>query len=68
MTEYKFQNSIYFLLGYANPSIKLRVKKEILGNISPAEEAELLTKTSKFDIGFHPDDKNKAHIETTVRF
>ena len=37
----KYQNSIAFLLENANPSIKLRVKKEVLGNITAEEEAEL---------------------------
>ena len=37
----KYQNSIAFLLENANPSIKLRVKKEVLGSITPEEEAEL---------------------------
>lgn len=32
---------IGFLLENANPSIKLRVKKEILGNITPEEENDL---------------------------
>lgn len=35
---------IDFLLDKANPSIVLRVKKEVLGSISPAEEASLLEK------------------------
>lgn len=37
----EFQNSINFLLEHANPSIKLRVKKEILNNITLKEEREL---------------------------
>ena len=37
----KLQNYIDFLLENANPSIKLRVKKEILGSINAEEEAEL---------------------------
>ncbi len=38
---HKFQNSIDFLLANANPSIKLRVKKEILGCITDQEEKAL---------------------------
>ena len=34
---------IAFLMESANPSIKLRVKKEVLGAISAAEEAELVS-------------------------
>ena len=37
----KMQKSIEFLLENANPSIKLRVKKEILGDITAEEEVEL---------------------------
>ena len=36
------KRSIDFLLEYANPSIRLRSKKEILGNITAEEEAELI--------------------------
>lgn len=39
--QYQLQPPINFLFAHANPSIKLRVKKEILGNITPQEEAEL---------------------------
>ena len=39
----RYQNAINFLLENANPSIKLRIKKEILGNISPKEEMDLQT-------------------------
>lgn len=35
----KFQKAIEFLLENANPSIRLRVKKEILGGITAEEEA-----------------------------
>ena len=38
----KIQKSVDFLLENANPSIKLRVKKEILGNITAEEEALLI--------------------------
>ena len=36
------QNLIAFLLENANPSIRLRVKKEILGSITAEEESELI--------------------------
>jgi len=39
--EHKYQKSIDFLLENAGPSIRYRVKKEILGNISHEEEADL---------------------------
>lgn len=39
----KYQKSIDYLLDNANPSIKLRVKKEILGGINSKEEAELIS-------------------------
>ena len=38
----KFQKAIDFLLEIANPSIHLRVKKELLGSITAEEEAELI--------------------------
>lgn len=38
--QHPFQNTIDFLLANANPSTKLRVKKEVLGEISAQEEAE----------------------------
>ena len=41
------QNLIAFLLENANPSIKLRVKKEILGSITPEEEANLIAKIAE---------------------
>lgn len=41
MDERLFQKSISFLLANANPSIKLRVKKEILGSITAEEEKKL---------------------------
>ena len=37
-----YQKSIDFLLENANPSIRLRVKKEILGSITAEEETELI--------------------------
>ena len=37
----KFQKAIAFLFENANPSIKLRVKKEILGSITAEEESAL---------------------------
>ncbi len=39
--SFDFQKSISFLLANANPSIKLRVKKEILGSITFEEEKAL---------------------------
>ncbi len=39
--RYEMQSAIDFLLAHANPSIKLRVKKEVLGSITSQEEAEL---------------------------
>lgn len=42
----KHTNSVRFLLENANPSIRLRVKKEILGNITPEEEADLIAEIS----------------------
>ena len=42
MFKEKMFKSIAFLLENANPSIKLRVKKEILGSIAPEEESELI--------------------------
>ena len=41
-TYYKYQNSIAFLLENANPSSRLRVKKEVLGRITAEEEADLI--------------------------
>jgi len=71
---YNFQKSIDFLLENANPSIRLRVKKEILGNITPEEEAELIAQIKEEPIykliascqkengwlgnGFHGPNKN----------
>lgn len=43
----KFQESVDFLLENANPSIKLRVKKEILGSITPKEEANLIAEITE---------------------
>ena len=41
MFEKKYSKSIDFLLKNAGPSIRYRVKKEILGNITVKEEIEL---------------------------
>lgn len=41
------KTSISFLFENANPSIKLRVKKEILGSISPEEELELIAEITE---------------------
>ncbi len=43
----KYSKSINFLLENANPSIKLRVKKEILGSISPDEEKQLIAQITR---------------------
>ena len=43
----KFQKAVDFLLQNANPSIKLRVKKEILGSIIPEEEADLIAEITE---------------------
>ena len=43
----KIQRLIDFLLTYANPSIKLRVKQEVLSCITPKEEAELQSQIRK---------------------
>ena len=75
----KHQKSIDFLLENANPSIKLRVKKEILGSITAEEEAELISQIKKEPIytliascqkengwlgnGFHGPNKNAGHYE-----
>ena len=45
-----YQNLIDFLLENANPSIKLRVKKEILGNITAEEEAALIAQIKQEQI------------------
>lgn len=75
----KYTKSIEFLLKNANPSIKLRVKKEILGEIDPKEEAELEAQIMKEPIsvlvancqkengwlgnGFHGPNKNAGPYE-----
>ncbi|MBR5779726.1 MAG: hypothetical protein IKY21_03775 [Clostridia bacterium] len=75
----KFQKAIDFLLQNANPSIKLRVKKEILGSITPEEEAELQAlilneKIIRFmaekqqengwiGLGFHGSNKNAGQYD-----
>ncbi len=43
----RYQNAINFLLENANPSIKLRIKKEILGDISKKEEMDLQSQITK---------------------
>ena len=45
-----YQKSIDFLLKNANPSIRLRVKKEVLGNITVVEEAELIAQIKEESI------------------
>ncbi len=68
-----------FLLENANPSVKLRVKKEVLGDISPDEEKALQTqilneKIPRFmaekqqpngwiGLGFHGSDKNSGQYD-----
>lgn len=75
----KKQKMIEFLLENANPSIKRRVKSEILGNITPEEEgiyqkqilSEPNIKTSFasqldngwFGLGFHGTSKNAGQFE-----
>lgn len=70
---------IEFLLNYANPSIRLRVKKEILGHISVEEEANLKNQILNEDIirfiaskqhengwigmGFHGSNKNAGQFD-----
>ena len=71
--------SINFLLENANPSIRLRVKKEILGSITAEEEAELIAQIKEEPIykliatcqkengwlgnGFHGPNKNAGPYE-----
>lgn len=75
----RFQKSIDFLLENANPSIRLRVKKEILGSITAEEETELQTEIMSEPIyqliancqkengwlgnGFHGPNKNAGPYE-----
>ena len=47
MFKEKMFKSISFLLENANPSIKLRVKKEILGRVTPEEEANLIAEITE---------------------
>jgi len=73
------KRSIDFLLENANPSIRLRVKKEILGNITAEEEAELKEqilqekilrfmaekqqKNGWIGLGFHGSNKNAGQYD-----
>ena len=75
----KFQKAIDFLLGNANPSIKLRVKKEILGSITAEEEATLKSQILQekiicfmaekqqengwIGLGFHGSNKNAGQYD-----
>lgn len=75
----KHTKSVRFLLENANPSIRLRVKKEILDNITPEEEAELQAqilneKIIRFmadkqqengwiGLGFHGSNKNAGQYD-----
>jgi len=77
--QHKYQAAINFLLENANPSIKLRVKNEILGSITPEEEAELQAqilneKIIRFladkqqengwiGLGFHGSNKNAGQFD-----
>ena len=47
---------IDYLLQHANPSIRLRVQREVLNNLSPIEEAQLLA-----EIARHP------HVQTVLQ-
>jgi len=74
-----YNKSIDFLLKNANPSIKLRVKKEILGSITPEEEMEFISQIIEEPIykliaacqkengwlgnGFHGPNKNAGPYE-----
>ncbi len=73
------QKSINFLLENANPSIKLRVKKEILGGITAEEEATLIEQifhekiicfmadkqqeNGWIGLGFHGSNKNAGQYD-----
>ena len=73
------QNLIAFLLENANPSSRLRVKKEILGSITAEEESELIARIKEEPIykliascqkengwlgnGFHGPNKNAGPYE-----
>jgi len=75
----KYKRTINFLLENSNPSIKLRVKKEILGSIPSEEEADLIEKIKEEPIykliaacqkengwlgnGFHGPNKNASPYE-----
>ena len=75
----KLQNYIDFILENANPSIKLRVKKEILGSINAEEEAELKSQILQekiicfmaekqqangwIGLGFHGSNKNAGQYD-----
>lgn len=76
---HNFQKSIDFLLENANPSIKLRVKKEILGRITEEEEiglkeqilqekilrfmAEKQQQNGWIGLGFHGSNKNAGQYD-----
>ena len=79
MDNIRFQKSIDFLLENANPSIKLRVKKEILENITAEEETELQSQilaekivsfmaekqqeSGWIGLGFHGSSKNAGQYD-----
>ena len=74
-----YQKTIDFLLENANPSIRLRVKKEVHGSITAEEEAELIAQIKEEQIyklivncqkengwlgnGFHGPNKNAGPYE-----
>ena len=74
-----YQKLIDFLLENANPSIRLRVKKEIFGNIAAEEETDLIAQIKEEQIykliascqkekgwlgnGFHGPNKNAGPYE-----
>ncbi len=77
--SFDYQKTIDFLLANANPSIKLRVKKEILGSITAEEESELKSQILQekiicfmaekqqengwIGLGFHGSNKNAGQYD-----
>jgi len=77
--RYEYQKPIDFLLKNANPSIRLRVKKEVLDRISAEEEADLQSQIREEELyklisacqkengwlgnGFHGPNKNAGPYE-----
>ena len=80
--KFEYQKSIDFLLENANPSIKLRVKKEILGSITAEEESALKSQIVQekiicfmaekqqengwIGLGFHGSNKNAGQYDTKI--